>query len=342
MAPRHTLAFQGQNTPGNNIVFIVDESVRADHLSLNGYEKPTTPFLDDLSRKNLIKNWGVAVSGTTCSTTSNNLVLTGLTELPDYDYQIYYLPTIFRYAKAMNYKTHYIDGQVSAQWNGKPSDLADFGEWTKADDIKGKVENRYEIDAEVARKIKEITQNSTGNFIWVNKFGVHLPYTDSYPNPESNSSKVFREDIYHPDKDREVVKNEYDSAINYNLQSFFSEMLSDGLAENTIYLYTSDHGQTLGENGATVSHCSNTKPEAAVPLFIISRPEALPAVDTNYKASHSNLFATLLDLMSFPEGERKYNYSPSLFKAKAADSKPRFYFSGDLHGKDDGRKYPFD
>jgi glucan phosphoethanolaminetransferase (alkaline phosphatase superfamily) len=339
-AAREKLDFQTSGAPNNNIVFIVDESFRADHLSLNGYDKPTTPFLDELKRKNLIKNWGIAASGTTCSGTSNNLMLTGLNELPDYDNKVYKLPTIFQYAKAMNYKTYYIDGQVSGLWNGKPSDIPDFGEWIKESDLIGKVQNKYEIDGEIARKIKEITSNTTGNFIWVNKYGVHKPYTNSYPNSENKKDNYVI--TYNPEIDKELLRNQYDEAILYNSQAFFAELLGDGLAANTFYIYTSDHGQTLSENGEVVSHCSTTRNEAVVPLFIISEPTALPAVDTNYRASHSNIFATLLDLMGVLENTRKYNYSPSLLKAKAADSQPRFYYAGDLQGKDESRKYPFD
>jgi glucan phosphoethanolaminetransferase (alkaline phosphatase superfamily) len=342
LASRQKIDFHSATAPENNIVFIVDESLRGDHLSLNGYDKPTTPMLDELNRKNYVKNWGIAVSGTTCSGTSNNLMLTGLTDLPDHDYQVYKMPTVFQYAKAMNYKTYYFDGQVSDIWNGKPSDIPDFGEWIKESELSKNVSNKYDIDGEIARRIKEITENSTGNFIWVNKYGVHKPYTDSYPVPEDNTPSDKYKFIYNPEILKEELKNQYDRAIIYNSQSFFSGLFSNGVTKNTFYIYTSDHGQTLSEHGETISHCSNTKNEALVPLFIISEPAELPTVDTNYKASHSNIFATILDLMNFPENERKYNYSPSLLKAKSADSRPRHYYAGDLQGKDAGQKYPFD
>ena len=114
------------------------------------------------------------------------------------------------------------------------------------------------------------------------------------------------------------------------------------MPKNTIFVYTSDHGQSLRENGSTVSHCSTTKPEATVPLIIVSAPENLTKVDTEFKASHSNIFATLLDLIAFPESERKHQYTKSLFLATGADSQPRYYFSGDLHGVGQGGKFLYD
>ncbi len=132
---RATVDRVSQSQPENNIVFIVDESVRSDHLSLNGYAKPTARILEKLNEQGYIKNWGTAVAGTTCSTTSNALMLTGLNDLPDIDYKVFKMPTIFQYAKAMNYKTHYFDGQLSKLWNGKPSDRFDLGSWTSAADL---------------------------------------------------------------------------------------------------------------------------------------------------------------------------------------------------------------
>lgn len=341
---RETVNYRATTVPTNNIVFIVDESVRGDHLSLNGYNRQTTPFLDQLNNQGFIKNWGLAVAGATCSMTANNLLLTGLHELPDLDFKIYKLPTIFGYAKAAGYKNFYFDGQVSHLWNGKPTDIADFGEWVTAKDFKDK--SSHQIDAEIARRVREITENSTGNFIWINKYGIHKPYENSYPNSENIWLPISSGDdttaFYSSNIDRETLINTYDNAIRYNSVSFFTALLGEGLAKNTFYVYTSDHGQTLRENGATASHCSNTKSEAIVPLFIIADPQNLPEVDTNFKASHSNVFAALLDLMNFPESERKYNYALSLFKAKAADSQPRFYFVGDLHDSGFGGKYLYD
>ncbi len=339
---RQQITFQTNTLPKNNIVFIVDESVRGDHLSLNGYTRKTTPLLDDLQKQGSLQNWGLAVSGTTCSLTSNNLMLTGLTDLPDLDFKTYKLPTIFQYAKAAGYKNFYFDGQVSQLWNGKPADIADYGEWITSKEFADK--KSFEVDAEIARRVKNVVENSTGNFIWINKFGIHKPYQNSYPQTETVWSATNISDdstaFYDKNVSQESLINSYDNALLYNSESFFNNLLSQNLSANTFYVYTSDHGQTLLENGAIASHCSDTKPEAIVPLFIIGNLQN--QVDTKYRASHSNIFATLLDLMNFPESERKFSYATSLFKAKESDSKPRFYYTGDLHSTSFGGKRQFD
>ncbi len=342
--PRETVAYQSTSPPTNNLIFIVDESVRADHLSLNGYSRKTTPVLDDLFRKGYLINWGTAVASTTCSINSNNLLLTGVNELPDLKGDVYRYPSIFQYALAMGYKTFYFDGQTSNQWNGKRTDIPDFGTWVKATDLGQDALDQN--DAEIARRVRSITANSTGNFIWINKFGVHPPYLASYPESEavwqpaprlSETSSIFADK-----RTSEELINTYDNAIVYNSTSFFSELFKDGVNANSVVVYTSDHGQNLGENGLTLSHCSTTRNEANVPLFMIAVPGTIPAADTGFRASHLNIFASMLDIMHFPEDRRLHDYSISLFKATARDSVPRYYFEGNLNARFSNGKYLFD
>ena len=272
-SPRTRVDYQTDVLPNNNVVFIIDESLRSDHLSLNGYAKSTTPTLEALNEKGFVKNWGTAVSGTTCSTTANALLMTGLKDLPDVDFRVFKLPTIFQYAKAMNYKTHYFDGQVSTLWNGKVADRKDYGQWTTDSDLDKSVENKYERDAEVARRVRKIVNNSKGNFIWITKYGVHKPYTNSYPDDRSNLPKDSDITQYEEGIDDENLIRQYDEAIRYNSESFFKELTAvEGFGNDTIYLYTSDHGQSLREEGAKASHCNNTKAEAKVPLLLLSSP----------------------------------------------------------------------
>ena len=67
-------------------MLIIDESIRPDHLSLNGYKRATTPYLEELARQpGLVHNWGAAASGATCSQLSNALMITGVTPQPEDD-----------------------------------------------------------------------------------------------------------------------------------------------------------------------------------------------------------------------------------------------------------------
>lgn len=332
---RNNLSFQAQTRPQNNIVFIIDESVREDHLSLNGYRRPTTPYLEQLAAEGVLYNWGRSAAGSTCSYRSVALLLTGVTRLPDEMYRLKRNPTIFQYAKAMNYKTFYLDGESkSPRFPLTSNDFEYIDEWLNQNHIG----DDYDTDFRIADQVAELLQKSVGNFVVIFKRGLHFPYSGNFP-PEAAVWQPVLPENQIVSTDRVALVNSYDNSIRYNLDPFFQKLLTDlQILTTTTILYTSDHGQTLGEK--SYPHCGNTKNEAAVPLFMITN-ELYP-IDEDYKASHHNTFATLLDLMGFPTAQVKYEYTPSLLTAKSSDSKPRYFFHGSLFGFDDYEWLEFD
>lgn len=336
--PREPVAPLENRAPPNNIVFIIDESIRADHLSVNGYERDTTPTLRGLASGGQLKNWRFAASGATESVGSNRQLLTGITDLPDRENLLDTLPTVFQYARAAGYKTFYFDGQSYADWNGTPADRADFGEILTANDFPGAA--AMDLDAAFAEKIREIVGGSRGNFVWVNKRGVHFRYEKNYPPAEQRWTPVDSDINADAPDANHALENNYDNAILYNSERFFRALFSGGLPADTDFIYTSDHGQTLIEGAAT--HAGDSRNEALVPIFIVSGSERVKNADAGFAASHVNLFPTLLDLMDYPPRLRSYGYAASLLDAKAGDSGERTYFVGNPSGAFGGKKMNFD
>jgi glucan phosphoethanolaminetransferase (alkaline phosphatase superfamily) len=224
-------------------------------------------------------------------------------------------------------------------WSGIADDRNYIDNWLNVDSL---IDERkivkWGIDNEIAKRVNAIISSSSGNFIVIFKHGSHIPYQDDFPpggevwQPSYETGNKFEI----PDASRlnEVV-NAYDNSLRYNIDSFFKNLVDDysRMPNNTVILYTGDHGQTLFANGKA-SHGGDTKEEAMVPLFIVGKLSG--PIDTNFKASHKNIYPTLLDLMNYPEELRERRFVISLLKAKSSDSKPRF-FNPDL-----GKKIPFD
>lgn len=314
--------------PNQNIVLIIDESIRSDHLSLNGYSRSTTPYLDLSAQDTLnFHNWGTISSGATCSPLSNALLITGVQVSPasygnlSDDIQKY--PTLFQYAKAMGYHTTYYDGQTNYLWNGLGlSDLQYIDEWIKTTPD----ENDHTVDIRAADWIKRTLSKSTGNFIVLNKKGAHYMYENSYPDNAAIWGPAPTNYLQQP----KLVDNVYDNAIHFSVNTFFEHLLSspNANAQKTIYVWTSDHSQTLFENGATWSHCNFYPIEASVPLIIIGNLPVQP--NLNFQASHANIFPTLLDLMGVPLELRRFPYAPSLLiNENTANQQHRYFVSGD-------------
>jgi len=327
---RKKLSLHLSDRPGKNIVLIVDESLRADHLSVNGYARATTPHLEAISKaEDFFHNWGVAVPGATCSNISNGLLGTGARIEPGSLDGIYRHPTMFQYARAMGYRTFYIDVQTSYLWNGiGQNDLVYIDEWFKSTEFG---EDNLNSDFRAAERLHAITANSTGSFIVLNKRGVHFLYESNYPP----AAAVWMPTPARPadyESHPELTTNAYDNAILYNVDGFFRRLFPEAGRMNeytraTVFLYTSDHGETLYEDGSRVTHCSGTRQETRVPLIIFGQ---LPvAVDTAYRARHSNILPTILDLLHTPSGAYPYPYDLSLLTARAEDSTDRLFFDSD-------------
>lgn len=319
---REKLTYQASEPPQNNIVFVVDESLRGDHLSVNDYHRPTTPHLEGLAAEGFLTTWGIGAAAVTDSRQANSVLISGISQLPDPDFKHEQNPTLFQYAKAMGYTTYYFDAQTSYLWNSmSTSDLEFVDHWINADQL---IEG-MDVDLQVAEQVHAITKQSVGNFILVNKNGVHFHYPDRYPPEQAVWVPVAPAGFY---DDQPAVVNAYDNAILYNVNGFWERLIPTTEAmQSTSYLYTSDHGETLLENGETWMHGGDSQQEARIPILLIGQHTF--NVDASYKASHYNLFPTLLDLMDVPEEARSQEYPLSLLTATAADSAPRIFFSGD-------------
>lgn len=323
--PTQPFTFQADTKPQNNIVLIIDESIRADHLSINQYTRPTTPFLEKLAQDPHFYNWGTAVAGATCSPLSNLLLITGAPVGTDSKVISAYYPNVFQYANAMGYQTHYIDAQTNSLWNGlSMNDLLYMDSWITAQDLGGS--NNLERDFRAAEIIREIVSTSTGNFIALNKSGVHFLYEYSYPKEQTIWKPIPPN--YNYQDFPELVINAYDNGIRFNVDNFFEHLLLGRsiIPPDIIYIYTSDHGQTLFENNESWLHCNFTKREASVPMLILGHLDK--AVDTTYQASHSNILPTILDLMNVPLSNRVQKYNKSLLTATSEDSKNRQFTDG--------------
>lgn len=310
--------------PGNNIVLIIDESLRGDHLQINGYKRETSPTLQKLAEKGLITNWGLSVSSATCSIYSNPHILTGVPSTANLDVRLTSRwPTLFQYAQAMGYKTQYLDGQETYLWNGLLQNDLQYVDIHLTTNDFGR---SMFTDLKAAQYIRDQVTRSTGNFIVLNKMGMHIMYENNYPPEEAIWLPTPKDRDY---KDTKNVVNAYDNAVRFNMENFYTNLFPDlhELAD-TLIIHTSDHGETLQEHGETWSHCHSSMPEAMVPLFIIGDLGLQP--DTGYRASHSNIVPTILDLMDIPEEKRLHEYAPSLLSAKSSMNGPRYFLDGDL------------
>ena len=137
---------------------------------------------------------------------------------------------------------------------------------------------------------------------------------------------------------REKLVNTYDNGIRFQVDEFFRVFVSETTNQNYVILYTSDHGQTLAEQGQVYTHMKPDRVIVDVPDFLVSgerysKKRLLAGIPPGIRVSHLNNFATLLDLMGVPISLRACPYDKSIFSLTAAeDNRVRSYMSGSLHG----------
>jgi Sulfatase len=305
-----------------HVFLIVDESVRGDFLDLNR-RREVTPYL--LSQRQRIANFGYAVSGNNCSLFSN-LILRygGVRERLAESVRTY--PSIWSFAKAAGYRTVYIDAQKSG---GRLQNGMTVVERNQIDAFEQPDHLPYaERDFFVAKRLLEIAAAPEPHFVYVNKWGAHFPFARNYPR----ASAIFVPDMEEGESigaDRERLVNSYKNSMRYNLDGFFRVLLQ-GDFRGAAIVYTSDHGLSLLDHDNVLTHCNSTDPhdfEALVPLLVLSGDPELQgrfleaALLNRDRASHFQIFPTLLELLGFDRAEVRATYGAGLLDALVGEDR---------------------
>ena len=296
-----------------HVLLVVDESVRGDFLDLN-VRRATTPGLAKHSAA--ISNFGHAVAAGNCSASSHLIIRSGAMPQNLLD-DVRTRPLIWDYARQASVNAVYLEAQASPL---EPNNRMSLREREQIPEtIYAEGLDRLARDLDALETIRELLKREEPQFIFLVKSGLHFPYEYSYPP----SWQPFRPHQQPGDgiQDKERLENSYKNAISYNTDRFFERMFSTLDLDRTVLLYTADHGQNLLDSPIQLTHCSNsnTSPyEGLVPLLVATdhpeweqRFEAAAARNWN-RASHFNLFATLLVLFGYDPEAVAGTYEPSL------------------------------
>lgn len=345
--PRDDLpAFYATKRPSDSIIYVIDESVRGSNLSLNGYPRATTPFLQSLETRGRLTNLGICVAAGSFSHISNAYLISGHNAFPDNAQRTARNPTLFDYAKKMGYESIYIDideGYLTPLLKAAgEGPVRSLDRWMNDQSFKKHHINlETEKDLGLARFLSSLLNERGGYFVLVNKKGLHFHYRNRYPgDPAFTIWKPVMEALEPIDPSamgREKLVNTYDNGIRFQVDDFFRVLVSETSNPNYVILYTSDHGQTLAEQGQVYTHMKSDPVIVDVPGFFVtgerySKKGLLAGIPPGIRVSHLNNFATLLDLMGVPLSLRVRPYAKSIFSLTAEDNQVRTYMSGSLHG----------
>ncbi|WP_445356754.1 phosphoethanolamine transferase [Microbulbifer sp. ANSA002] len=234
-------------------VLVIGESSRADHWSINGYERETTPRLSERSNVFSFTNAVSVASSTRASVPailsktsvddlySSRLRRSWITDLKHAGFRVYWLST------QMQVGEH--DTMIGAY-----ASLADESRYLN----EGMYLTRGKFDGVTLGPFEDILRDGySKKLIIIHTLGSHFPYHFRYPEEfkrfEIAPSIEEWVDIFDFERKEELM-NSYDNSIYYT--DFILDSIISSLAENgsTSFLwYISDHGQTIFEPGCNMS-----------------------------------------------------------------------------------------
>ncbi|WP_191057632.1 sulfatase-like hydrolase/transferase [Geminicoccus harenae] len=323
-------------TPGlprvRSIVLLVDESVRGDYIDWT----PGNPYTPGLaSRAASISNFGPAASGGNCSHYSN-AILRFMGSRNRLGKALLTNPTIWQYAKKAGFRTVYIDAQASIiSSSGKMQNFMTTSELRSIDSFQlvGDAVAPAELDNRMLDMIKAELATDEPVFIYAVKNGAHFPYDMGYPPEEV----LFRPTMTEAPKDDASARiRSYRNVVRWSVDRFFARVFDELELDNTVILYTSDHGQQFRTD--RLPHCTVEQPdprEALVPLFTITGHAQLKtqfdqsALSGRGHASHFAIMPAILELIGYDTREVSVIYPESLLKTNLV---PLQFTSGDILG----------
>ena len=289
-----------------NVILISLDTLRADHLGIAGYERDTTPNLDEIAKEGLWFDTVVAQAPWTRP--SHYSILTGTNP------KKHGVTQPVRVTKG-NWRSPFAPlaevfrdrGYATAAFTGSGSISAQFGFDRGFDfynETTGKEHDCMSDAARVFGQAKSWVANHADRtfFLFIHTYEPHRPYCDKH--------FVEREHIDPKDRIKERIAR-YDGDIrrtDMHLGQLFEVLRGAGLLEKTIVVVTSDHGEQLVDRPgalAEFAHGHTLYDELLlVPLVFAGGPVSPYAGRISQQVRTIDIFPTVLELAGLPVPDR--------------------------------------
>lgn len=231
-----------EETKDFTFVLVIGESTRGDHLSINGYDRLTTPKLE--KRTNLISY----TNATSCSARTVFSVACLLSHLPMVEFSLPLKDTsAISVMKSLGFKTFFLSNHLhKGRSNCEEADVC-FMHNEKNKVLEGGTANKFDLS------LLELMAHTSGNFVG-NKFivlhtmGSHANYNNRVPDDRFRQFRPICDKASLYNCSTEELNNSYDNSILY-VDEFLDQLFNKLDDEKAMVLFASDHGESLGEKG---------------------------------------------------------------------------------------------
>ena len=277
------------------VVVVTIDCWRWDHLGVNGYPRPTTPFLQELRQAGQLQTVERAVG---VSNASRQGIMGILASRPVEGIHM----SNFRLhdvLKAHGYRTHFLGSGDHSTFENLRSFYGDSVDVFRD----GLSSDRFHIndDRTVVESIAQLPDaDATPSFFYLHlmsphEIGVREPESAQWPAPGTNPGFLQRYG------NSTALVDSYDNGVlqaDRHLRRIFELLKAKGYLNDYIAVLTADHGQSLGEHGIHGHRASLHEPEIRIPLFFVESDSfAYPNLSF---ASQLDIAPTLLDRLGMP------------------------------------------
>ena len=290
-----------------DVVIVLLDAVRADHLTVYGYPRDTAPFLASLAARSVVFDRAFSSSGWTSPATASLFtslhpfqhgVIWNVRRMRESQFRFSRIPeeaeTIAEALQKTGYATFAVSDNVSA--SGLGGFDAGFDRFQSASDASATAVNR---------RVKEWRAEMIGGrpyFLYLHYMDAHEPYL-----PQGKAFDAFMKDGL-PNPRRDFVAA-YDSEIRLldsKVQGLFETM---GWDHDTILIVTSDHGEGFHDHGLT-GHANSLYNELMrVPLIVYYGGAGFSPRRVSIPVGHVDILPTLREIAGLPPDPRNVGWS---------------------------------
>lgn len=221
---------------------VIGESQNRKHMSAYGYERKTTPWLDEMAKD---KHFVLMDNAYACHTLTMLALSQSLTEKSQYNQKLLEKSySLIDIARSAGYKTYWVSNQAQyGAYNTPVTAIVNFVDdsiWLNSDSSASSANDGSVLDVltRIPRGGKKI--------IFIHLFGNHWAYKHRYPADKFN---IFTETSY-PEKVKSIqTVNEYDNSMLYNdyiMERIYAYAKDKWQVKNMFYY--ADHGEAV-KNG---------------------------------------------------------------------------------------------
>jgi len=309
----------------NLILFGID-SLRADHMSLYGYPRLTTPHMDELA-------WGGAVfenafSPSIPTTPGYSSMFTGMDCFGTDVIALRHQGPLGKHVKTLaevlgrrGYNTTCVgfSGNQSSRGFQKYIDFSGWGEYAA-----GRSPKAENLNAVAIPELKGLAGDEKPFFLFLRHMDPHSPYLPPaqfermfYDGDEFDKSNHSLDEVmtfkpfcdyfaswFPPHcKDKDYIIAQYDGAVAYMdscIASIFQTVRSLGIEEETLIVIDADHGETLHDHECWYDHHGIYDCTLHIPLIFYYPGKVQPGQRFTDYVQMKDIMPTIMDLMGLP------------------------------------------